>query len=112
MEPGQTDLQELMQQALAMQQQLVEAHAELSATEVTGTAGGGLVSVTMTGEGEVRQVRIDPSAVDPQDVETLEDLVLAAFQAATDERNRLTQEKLGPLASGLPDLVPGLPGNQ
>lgn len=112
MEPGQTDLQELMQQALAMQQQLVEAHAELSATEETGTAGGGLVSVTMTGEGEVRQVRIDPSAVDPQDVETLEDLVLAAFQAATDERNRLTQEKLGPLASGLPDLVPGLPGNQ
>jgi nucleoid-associated protein EbfC len=107
---GQPDLQQLMQQALAMQQQLADAHAALAEAEVTGSAGGGVVTVTMSGEGEVRQVRIDPAVVDPQDVETLEDLVVAALHAAAVERTRLTEQKLGPLAAGLPDLGGGLPG--
>jgi DNA-binding YbaB/EbfC family protein len=72
---GQPNLQQLMKQAQKMQQQLAEAQAELAEAEVTGTAGGGLVSVTISGSGEVKSVKIDPKAVDPDDVETLEDLV-------------------------------------
>jgi DNA-binding YbaB/EbfC family protein len=105
---GQPNLQQLMQQAQKMQQQLAEAQAELAGAEVTGTAGGGLVSVTMTGAGEVRNVTIDPKAVDPDDVETLEDLVVAALNNAADNVKRLTEEKMGPLTAGLGGLGGGL----
>jgi recombination protein RecR/DNA-binding YbaB/EbfC family protein len=94
-------LQQLMQQAQKMQQQLAEAQAELASSEITGTAGGGLVTVTMTGGGEVRSVKIDPKAVDPDDVETLEDLVVAALANAGDNARKLAEEKMGPLAQGL-----------
>jgi DNA-binding YbaB/EbfC family protein len=109
---GQPDLQQLMQQAQQMQQQLANAQAELAEAEVTGSAGGGLVTVTVTGAGEVRGVRIDPSAVDPEDVETLEDLIVAAFHAAVEEQRALAEEKMGPLAAGLSGMpgMPGLPG--
>jgi len=109
---GQPDLQQLMQQALAVQQQLVSASAELAEEEVTGSSGGGLVTVTMSGSGEVRAVRIDPEAVDRDEVETLEDLIVAALHAAAEEQRRLAERKLGPLAGGLPGLggLPGMPG--
>ena len=107
---GQPDLQQLMQQALAMQQQLVTAQEELAEAEVSGSAGGGVVTVTMSGSGEVTRIRIDPAVVDPEDVETLEDLVVAAVHAAAEEQRRLAEQKLGPLASGLPGLGGGLPG--
>ena len=110
---GQPNLQQLMQQAQKMQEQLVSAQAELADTEVTGTSGGGLVTVTMTGSGDVRGVKIDPSAVDPDDVETLEDLVLAALHNAAEEARNLTEEKMGPLSAGLGGLGGGglgLPG--
>jgi DNA-binding YbaB/EbfC family protein len=107
---GQLDLQQLMQQAQQMQAQLATAQAELAEAEVTGTAGGGLVTVTLTGTGEVTAVKIDPSAVDPDDVETLEDLVVVAFHAAAEEQRRLTEQKLGPLAGGLSGGLPGAPG--
>jgi len=80
---GQPNMQQLMKQAQQMQQQLVDAQAELAETDVTGTSGGGLVTVTMRATGEVSSVKIDPKAVDADDVETLEDLVLAAIHAAT-----------------------------
>jgi DNA-binding YbaB/EbfC family protein len=97
-----------MQQAQKMQQQLAEAQAELASSEITGTAGGGLVTVTMTGGGEVRSVKIDPKAVDPDDVETLEDLVVAALHNATEAVRALTEEKMGPVSGGMGGL--GLPG--
>jgi len=105
---GQPNLQQLMKQAQKMQQQLAEAQAELSETEVTGTAGGGLVTVTISGSGEVKSVKIDPKAVDPDDVETLEDLVLAALHAANDSVRKLTEQKMGPVTGGMGGL--GLPG--
>ncbi len=105
---GAPNLQQLMQQAQKMQQQLAEAQAALAEAEVTGTAGGGLVSVTMTGGGEVTAVRIDPKAVDTDDLESLEDLVVAAFTAASDNMRKLAEEKMGPLAQGMGGL--GLPG--
>ena len=105
---GQPNLQQLMQQAQKMQQQLAEAQAELAEAEVTGTAGGGLVTVTMTGGGEVRSVKIDPKAVDPDDIETLEDLVVAALANASENMRNLAEEKMGPLAQGLGGLSGGL----
>ena len=105
---GQPNLQQLMQQAQKMQQQLAEAQAALAEAEVTGTAGGGLVTVTMTGGGEVRSVKIDPKAVDPDDIETLEDLVVAALANASETMRNLAEEKMGPLAQGLGGLSGGL----
>jgi DNA-binding YbaB/EbfC family protein len=105
---GQPNLQQLMQQAQKMQQQLADAQAELAEAEVTGTAGGGLVTVTVTGAGEVRAVKIDPKVVDPDDVETLEDLVVAALHNAGDAAKRLAEEKMGPITAGLGGLGGGL----
>lgn len=104
------NLQQIMKQAQKMQQQLAAAQAELAEATVSGTAGGGLVTVTMSGAGEVTGVKIDPSAVDPEDIETLEDLVVAALHAAADEQRKLTEQKLGPLTQGLPGMGGGLPG--
>ncbi|WP_329460250.1 YbaB/EbfC family nucleoid-associated protein [Streptomyces sp. NBC_01497] len=105
---GQPNMQELLQQAQKMQQDLAQAQEELAATEVEGQAGGGLVKATVNGSGELKALVIDPKAVDPDDTETLADLVLAAVQAANDNAHQLQQQKLGPLAQGLGGM-PGLP---
>jgi nucleoid-associated protein EbfC len=105
---GQPNLQQMLKQAQKMQQQVAEAQAELAEAEVTGTAGGGLVTVTMSGAGEVKAVKIDPKAVDPDDVETLEDLVVAALHNASEAVRDLTEEKMGPVTGGMGGL--GLPG--
>jgi len=105
---GQPNIQQLLKQAQKMQQQVASAQAELAEAELTGTAGGGLVTVTITGTGEITGVKIDPKAVDPDDVETLEDLVLAALHNAAEAVRELTEQKMGPVAGGLGGL--GLPG--
>jgi DNA-binding YbaB/EbfC family protein len=107
-------MQQLMQQAQKMQEQLMTAQAELAQAEVSGQAGGGLVKATVSGAGEVLSLEIDPKVVDPEDVETLQDLVIGALADA----NRSAQEKaaqlMGPLAGGLGGLGGagdlGLPG--
>ena len=99
------NLNKLMKQAQKMQQQVAQAQAELAAAELTGTAGGGLVTVVVTGLGEFKSVTIDPKAVDPDDVETLEDLVLAAIHNAAEAQRELTEEKMGPATGGL--TLPG-----
>jgi DNA-binding YbaB/EbfC family protein len=91
-----------------VQKLMQELASALHEAEVTGTAGGGLVTVTMTATGEARSVKIDPKAVDPDDVETLEDLVLAAVANATAAARAMTEQMLGPLSAGLGSL--GLPG--
>ena len=103
--PAQPSMQQLMKQAQQMQQQLMSAQAELADLEVEGHAGGGLVRATMSGSGELKNLVIDPKAVDPDDVETLQDLVVAAIRDAARAASELTEEKMGPLAGGL-----GLPG--
>jgi nucleoid-associated protein EbfC len=110
------NMQQLMKQAQKMQQQLVAAQEELAAAEVAGSAGGGLVTATVSGAGELRSLTIDPSVVDPDDVETLQDLVVAAVRDASRAAAQLTAEKMGPLAGGLGGLggglgLPGLPGS-
>jgi DNA-binding YbaB/EbfC family protein len=104
-------MQQLLQQAQKMQQDLARAQEELANTEVEGQAGGGLVKATVTGSGELRALVIDPKAVDPEDTETLADLVVAAVKAANDNAQELQSRKLGPLADGLGggSGIPGLP---
>ena len=101
---------QLLQQAQQMQQQLVAAQEELARTEVTGTAGGGLVSAIMTGAGELTALTIAPAAVDPDDVETLQDLVVAAVRDAKRAADELAATTMGPLAGGLGGGGLGLPG--
>lgn len=97
---------QMMRQAQAMQRKLVKAQEEIAEMEVSGQAGGGMVTVTVSGAGdEVRSVEIDPEAVDPDDVEMLSDMVTAAANEALRKAKELEEEKLGPIAGGL-----GLPG--
>jgi nucleoid-associated protein EbfC len=104
-QPGQPDMQMIMQQAQRMQEQLMAAQQELATAEVTGQAGNGLVQVTMTAAQEVLAVRIDPKVIDPEDVETLQDLIVGALQDAAAAAAAMQQQKMGPLAGGL-----GIPG--
>ncbi|HEU4426084.1 MAG TPA: YbaB/EbfC family nucleoid-associated protein [Pilimelia sp.] len=101
-------MQQLMKQAQKMQQQMAAAQAELAEAELTGTAGGGLVTVTVNGTGDVKSIKIDPKAVDPDDVETLEDLVVAALHNAAEAARQLTEQKMGPLTAGLGGMGGGL----
>jgi len=100
---GGLDLGSLMEQASQMQQQMAEAQAAAATTVLEGAAGGGAVKVTVTGTGEFQAVHIDPSAVDPDDVGLLEDLVLAALHDATARIQELQAGAMG----GLGDLLGG-----
>ena len=103
---GQPDMQQLLKQAQKMQQDLMAAQEELANARVEGMAGGGLVKAVVTGVGELVGLEIDPKVVDPEDTETLADLLLAAVRNANIEAGRLQAEKMGPFAQGLG----GLPG--
>lgn len=99
------NIAQLMQQAQKMQENLQKAQEELATIEVTGSAGGGMVSVTMTGRKECRKVRIDPSVLSDQ--EMVEDLVAAAFNDASNKVDAASQEKMGAATAGMP-LPPGM----
>ena len=96
---------QMMQQAQRMQEEMKRAQDELAGTEVTGSAGGGVVSVSMSGRHEVRRVRID-RALFADDPEMAEDLVAAAFNDAVNKIAEVAQQRMGGLASGL-NLPPG-----
>ena len=95
---GGGNMQQIMKQAQAMQRKLQQAQEQLAEEEVTGTAAGGMVEVTLKGNKTPVAVTIKPEAVDPDDVEMLEDLVLAALQDAMTQAEELSNELLGPLA--------------
>ncbi|RRR40822.1 YbaB/EbfC family nucleoid-associated protein [Mycolicibacter terrae] len=110
MQPGgPPDMSALLAQAQQMQQRLLQAQQELAATEVHGEAGGGLVKVTSNGSGEVLAVRIDPKVVDPEDLDTLQDLIVGALADASKKAHTLAQERLSPLAGGMGNAL-GMPG--
>lgn len=90
----------------AAQEMLAKAQAELSATEVEGSAGGGAVRVSMTGEQKITGIRIAPEVVDPEDVEMLQDLILAAIADAAQRADELQKESFGAITGGL--NLPGL----
>lgn len=99
----------LLQQAAQMQEQMEKAQAELAKETVEATAGGGMVRVTANGAGEIREIKIDPKAIDPGDPELLEDMVLAAVNEALRSAKSLAEAKLGGLAGGALGGL-GLPG--
>ena len=109
MQPGMPNIQEILAQAQAMQEKLASAQEELEDTEVSGSAGGGLVTATVSGAGELTALKIDPKAVDPDDVETLSDLIIAAVRDANHNAQKLAEEKMGGLAGGFGGAL-GLPG--
>ncbi len=98
---------QIMKQAQQMQTKMAELQEQLAALEVLGTAGGGMVQVTMSGKGELRGVKIDPGLVNPDDVEVLEDLIMAAANDAKAKVEVRVQEEMQKLTGGL-QLPPGM----
>jgi nucleoid-associated protein EbfC len=99
------NIAQLMQQAQKMQENVQRAQEQLAGIEVTGNAGGGMVSVTVSGRMECRKVRIDPGVM--ADSEMLEDLIAAAFNDAVAKANAISQEKMGAATAGMP-MPPGM----
>lgn len=106
--PGAGNMGNLMQQAQKMQEQMQETQAELEAREYETSAGGGVVKVNINGKKEITRVTIDPSVVDPDDVEMLEDLVAAAVNEAIRTVEDDAAEEMGKITGGLGGL--GIPG--
>ena len=103
------DMNKLMQQVGEMQEQMQKAQGELEKETVESSAGGGMVTVTANGAGEIQQIKIDPKAIDPSDPEMLADMVLAAVNEAIRPARSLQESKLGGLAGGALGAL-GLPG--
>lgn len=101
----QPDMSQILAQAQQMQAQLEAAQQEILSTVVNGSAGNGLVSLDLKGDGQVVAVRIDPQVVDPEDVETLQDLVIGAFNDAHANLSSLAEQKMGPLSQGFDGLI-------
>lgn len=95
---GGANIQQLMKQAQAMQSKVGEVQQELEETEVTGHAGGDMVAVTMNCKKVISAIKISPKAVDPDDVEMLEDLIIAAINDANSQADEITEEKMAPFA--------------
>jgi DNA-binding YbaB/EbfC family protein len=100
----------MMQQVQKMQQEMQRAQEELARETVTASAGGGAVKATMTGGLELLSVEIKPEVVDPEDVEMLEDMVLAAVNEALSSAQQLASNRLGGITGGLGDMGLNLPG--
>jgi nucleoid-associated protein EbfC len=106
-------MSDLLAQAQAMQNQLMEAQANLESQEIEGSAGGGLVTALVSGTGELLSLNIKQEAVDPDDTETLADLIVAAVRDASENAKEAAARAMGPLAGGIPGFGsegPGLPG--
>jgi DNA-binding YbaB/EbfC family protein len=102
------DMNKMLEQVQEMQTQMQKAQEELKNETVQATAGGGMVTVTATGGGEIKEIKIDPKAIDPDDPEMLADMVVAAVNEALRSAQSLLEAKLGPALGGLQGM--GLPG--
>ena len=101
---GGMNMNALMQQAKKMQEQMLKAQEELDNAEVVGKAGGEMVVVKMNGKKEIKSIKLDKTAVDPDDIEMLEDLIVVAINDATAKAEELSKEKMGPMG-GLGGLM-------
>ncbi len=99
-------MQPNMKMIQQMQNRLAKIQQELEEATVEGTAGGGVIRAEVTGQRALKSIKIDPSAVDPEDVEMLEDLVVAAVQDAMDRAQKLAEDKMSALTGGM--RIPGL----
>lgn len=101
------NLSGMLKQAQKIQSQMQEMQTQLADLEIEGEAGAGMVKVVLNGKGEMRRIKIDPKLIDPDDAETLEDLIIAATNSAKQHVEEHVQEKMGDLTGGLP-LPPGM----
>jgi DNA-binding YbaB/EbfC family protein len=101
------DLMGMMKQAKQLQEKMGELQAEVAAMEVEGRAGGGLVTVTMTGKGEMKRIQIDPSLIKAEEAEILEDLIVAAVNEARGKAEAALADRMRELTGGL-QLPPGM----
>ena len=101
------NLGEMLKQAQEMQSKMAEMQAKLEGIEVTGASGGGLVTVTLGGKGDVRKIKIDPSIVDAREVEVLEDLITAGVNDAKAKLEVRVADEMAKITGGL-NLPPGL----
>ena len=105
------NVNKMMAQVQKMQQDMQQAQEDLAKETITASAGGGVVKATMTGSQELVSIEIDPEAVDPEDVEMLQDMVMAAVNEAMTSSQEMASQKLGGITGGLGDLgIPGMPG--
>ena len=102
------NLEQLMQMGQQLQARIAEIQGSLDTQEVSASSGGGMVTVTTDGKGTVKRVSIEPTVVDPRDVEMLEDLVLAAVAEAQKKARSLYEDEMRKVAGGLPIQIPGL----
>jgi hypothetical protein len=100
-------MNQILQQAQRMQQEMLSAQQDLAESQVTGSAGGGLVRAVVTGAGELTSLEIDRTVVDPDDIETLTDLIIAAVRDAHSEIQRRANEQFGALNAGVEGLLGG-----
>ena len=107
MAKGMGGMGDILKQAQKMQQRLLEVQQELKQRVVEGSAGGGMVRVAVNGEQQVLSVKVDPQAVNAEDVELLEDMVLAAVNQALDKARQMAQEEMAKVTGGL--QLPGFP---
>lgn len=101
------NLQNMMKQAQELQSKMADMQAKLALTEMEGEAGAGMVKVTLNGKGEMRKIQIDKALVDPEDIETLEDLIVAATNTAKKRIEEHVSGEMSKMAGGLP-LPPGM----
>lgn len=104
---AQMNMQQMMKQARKMQEQLAAAQENIAQSTVDASAGGGMVKVTMNGEMQITSLKIDPEALDPEDVEMLEDMVTAAVNEALRGVGDLANRQMGAITGGL--NIPGMP---
>ena len=98
---GGMNMQQMMMKAQRMQQEIQKKQQELNETEFSATAGGGMVTVTVLGDRTVHSVKLDPACVDPDDVEMLEDLIVAGVNAAIKEANDTVEREMGKITGGM-----------
>ena len=103
-----TDIQQLMQMGQQLQARMAQLQEELSAREISASAGGGMVKAIMNGKQELLEIKIEPEVIDPKDKEMLEELVVAAVSQARERATEAQQEKMSEVTGGLP--LPGMGG--
>jgi DNA-binding YbaB/EbfC family protein len=104
--PGGKNMKDLMKQAQKMQAEMMKSQSELESKEFEASSGGGVVKVVLTGKYELKSLKIDPAAVDPEDVEMLEDMIVAAIQEAHSKVSEASEETMGKLTGGM--KIPGM----
>lgn len=104
---AQMNMQQMMKQARKMQEQLAAAQETIAQSTIDASAGGGMVKVTVSGDMQVTSLKIDPEAIDPEDVEMLEDMVMAAVNEALRGVGELANRQMGAVTGGL--NIPGMP---